>query len=194
MNFLAHIFLSGTDELRIVGNFIGDFVKGNQWREYPEKIQEGILLHRFIDGYTDTHPIVLQSIARLKPVVGRFSGIVVDVFYDYCLAQNFDAFSPTPLPAFAQNSYQILENHYEILPTKVQEFLPYMRKEDWLTHYATVYGITKALQGLTKRLKNILDLTLALPLLETHYTVFEAEFLEFFSQIQAKIAEKQNTL
>ncbi|TAG37301.1 MAG: DUF479 domain-containing protein, partial [Cytophagia bacterium] len=62
MNFLAHIFLSGSDELRVVGNFIGDFVKGQKWREYPEKVQEGILLHRFIDGYTDKHTLVLQSI------------------------------------------------------------------------------------------------------------------------------------
>jgi len=184
MNYLAHIFLSGEEEERIVGNFIGDFIKGQQWRNYPQKMQEGILLHRHIDQFTDTHLQVRQSIERLRPSVGRFAGIVTDVFYDYCLAQNFGLFSDTALPAFAQKSYQILETHQAILPEKVQVILPHMRKEDWLTHYATIYGITKALQGLTKRLNNIVDLTKAIEVLENQYPAFEQDFLNFFPQVQ----------
>jgi acyl carrier protein phosphodiesterase len=187
MNYLAHIFLSGEHTERLVGNFIGDFVKGQQWRNFPENVQKGILLHRFIDKYTDTHPIVLESIVKLRPVIGRFSGIVVDVFYDYFLAKNFQNYTPVSLPDFAQNSYQILEQHYEILPEKVQQLLPYMQKEDWLTHYGSAYGISKALQGLTRRLNHIIDLTQALPLLEDQKMAFEQDFLLFFPELQQAV-------
>lgn len=190
MNFLAHIYLSGDNEQRVVGNFIGDFVKGKQWQEYPKEIQEGILLHRFIDNFTDTHPVVLQSIARIKPIVGRFAGIVADVFYDYCLAQNFGKLSEVALPTFAQNSYDILTKHHDILPTRVQELLPYMRQEDWLTHYGSLYGITKALQGLTRRLKYVQDLTKTITLLENNYQDFENDFQLFFPDIQKAVKEK----
>ena len=189
MNYLAHIFLSGDDAARITGNFMGDFVKGKQWREYPEGIQQGILLHRRIDEYTDAHPLVHQSMARIRPILGRFSGIVVDVFYDYCLAQHFADFTEVPLAQFAQNSYRILEEHYALLPEKVQELLPYMRREDWLTHYAHLHGITRALQGVSRRLKNVIDLTLALPTFEAHYKDFEQDFLAFFPQIQEAVKE-----
>lgn len=184
MNYLAHIFLSGENTERLVGNFIGDFVKGQQWRNFPENVQKGILLHRFIDKYTDTHPVVLESIVKLRPAIGRFSGIVVDVFYDYFLAKNFQSYTSVSLPTFAQNSYQILQQNYEILPEKVQQLLPYMQKEDWLTHYGSTYGISKALQGLTRRLKHIIDLTEALPLLEDQELAFEQDFLLFFPELQ----------
>ena len=36
MNFLAHIYLSGTNPKTMVGNFIGDFVKGRNVLEQFE--------------------------------------------------------------------------------------------------------------------------------------------------------------
>ena len=45
MNYLAHIYLSGTHtELRF-GNFIADAVPGKQYEIYTKGIQDGILLH-----------------------------------------------------------------------------------------------------------------------------------------------------
>ena len=66
MNFLAHLFLSGENEKVKIGNFIGDFVKGNKLEEYDQEIQFGIRLHREIDSYTDSHPVVLESKTRLN--------------------------------------------------------------------------------------------------------------------------------
>lgn len=67
MNFLAHIYLSDDKPLLQIGNFIADSVKGRQVELYPPTIQEGIRLHRAIDAYTDAHPTVAQSVARLRP-------------------------------------------------------------------------------------------------------------------------------
>ena len=65
MNFLAHIYLSGTDEELTLGNFFADSLKGKSYLKYPLGIQRGVVLHRAIDFYTDTHPTVRKSISRL---------------------------------------------------------------------------------------------------------------------------------
>ena len=40
MNYLAHIYFSGKNRKVAVGNFIGDFVKGNSYDKYPLSFQE----------------------------------------------------------------------------------------------------------------------------------------------------------
>ncbi|HEY3430492.1 MAG TPA: DUF479 domain-containing protein, partial [Cyclobacteriaceae bacterium] len=66
MNFLAHLYLSGTHQKVMVGNFIGDFVKGrNALETFEPEIVKGIELHRGIDEFTDSHPIVTESKNRL---------------------------------------------------------------------------------------------------------------------------------
>ena len=56
MNYLAHLVLSGKNEEVLFGNFIADAVKGKSYLTWSKNIQKGILLHRFIDHYTDTNP------------------------------------------------------------------------------------------------------------------------------------------
>ena len=61
MNFLAHIYLSGDNEMIAIGNFIADGIRGKQYKKFQKDIKTGILLHRQIDTFTDAHPIVRQS-------------------------------------------------------------------------------------------------------------------------------------
>jgi len=58
MNYLAHVYLSGDNDLVTIGNFIADGIKGTQYKTYSKDIQIGILLHRHIDSYTDSHKTV----------------------------------------------------------------------------------------------------------------------------------------
>src|SRR5690606_29576564 len=102
MNFLAHIYLSGNDDLIRIGNFMADGIKGKDYEEYPEKLKTGILLHRFIDTYTDAHPIVRESTKRLHSKYHHYSGVAVDMFYDHFLAKNWSRYSDEPLDEFVQ--------------------------------------------------------------------------------------------
>ena len=61
MNFLAHTYLSFTDE-QIVGNLIGDFIKNKKRDHLSEGIQQGITLHRAIDAFTD----ILQGVTSFN--------------------------------------------------------------------------------------------------------------------------------
>lgn len=194
MNFLAHIYLSGKDEELIIGNFIADSVKGKKYLNYSPGIQRGILLHRAIDYYTDTHPVVRKGISRLFPTYGHYSGVIIDIFYDHFLAANWKEYSPVPLEHFILSFYDLLKKHYAVLPIPIQKFLPTMTKENWLLSYASVDGIGKILHQMNIRTKRRSGMDLAVVELEAHYKEFETEFIMFFEDLQQFTREKLETL
>ena len=97
MNYLAHIYLSGENDMLKIGNFIADSVKGKKYLDYPVSIQQGITLHRNIDEFTDSHPIVHQSVHRLFDKYSHYSTVIVDILYDHFLAANWQDFHETKL-------------------------------------------------------------------------------------------------
>lgn len=88
MNYLAHAYLSFEITDITVGNMISDFVKGKQKFDYPLTIQQGIMLHRAIDTFTDTHAITREAKSFFKEPYGPYSGPLVDVVYDHFLAND----------------------------------------------------------------------------------------------------------
>ncbi|RLD26339.1 MAG: DUF479 domain-containing protein [Bacteroidetes bacterium] len=183
MNFLAHIYLSGDDEGITIGNFIADGIKGKRYRNYPEQIQKGILLHRAIDSYTDSHPIVRQSTKRLHENYSHYSGVIVDILYDHFLAKNWKDYHNIPLKEYVDEFYEMLRNNYEILPTRIKRLMPYMISDNWLLNYATIPGISKILNQMNVRTKGISKMNFAVLELEEFYTEFEEEFTSFFAEL-----------
>lgn len=183
MNYLAHIYLSGEiDELKI-GNFIADSIKGNKFSHFPKKIKEGIILHRAIDTFTDKHPTVRLSTHRLFDPYGHYSAVIVDILYDHFLAKNWSDYSNIPLFDYTKDFYDLLEANYEVLPLRVQQFLPYMIRDNWLYNYATIEGIGKILYQMDQRTKNRSKMQFATKELKLYYPLFEAEFTSFFDEI-----------
>ena len=194
MNFLAHIYLSGDDEGITIGNFIADGIKGKKYMKYPAKIQKGILLHRFIDSYTDHHPIVRQSTARLHENYGHYSGVIVDILYDHFLAKNWKDYHETPLEEYIENFFELLKSSYEVLPGRIKKMMPYMISDNWLLSYATVPGISKILSQMNVRTKGISRMDLAVVELEAYYHEFEHEFTTFFADLIVHTEKKLNEL
>ena len=183
MNYLAHIYLSGEDEGITIGNFIADGIKGKKYLKYPAKIQKGILLHRSIDSYTDQHPTVRQSTARLHSNYGHYSGVIVDILYDHYLAKNWEQYHSQPLAEYIEDFYQLLRSTNEVLPTRIQRMMPYMISDNWLLSYATIPGISNILDKMNVRTKNISKMNFAVLELEQYYTEFESEFTSFFAEL-----------
>lgn len=194
MNFLAHIYLSYNDPELTIGNFIADSVKGNKLLNYPDRIRQGIVLHRKIDSYTDTHPIVKQSGSRLFAKYGHYSGVIVDILYDHFLAANWSTYSSTPLDQYVQEFYDLLEKYYEILPIKIQQFMPYMLQDNWLLSYATIPGISKILSQMNRRTKHKSKMNLAVAELEMYYDEFGSEFKAFFEELEVYTKNELKTL
>ncbi|HPF10668.1 MAG TPA: acyl carrier protein phosphodiesterase [Flavobacteriaceae bacterium] len=183
MNFLAHIYLSGNDEGVIIGNFIADGIKGKKYLKYPASIQKGILLHRGIDSFTDHHPIVKQSTARLHKNYGHYSGVIVDILYDHFLAKNWKRYHKTPLADYVAAFYDLLKDNFEMLPVRIQRMMPYMISDNWLYSYRSRDGIAKILSQMNIRTKGKSKMNLAILDLEAHYDAFEEEFTSFFAEL-----------
>src|SRR5690606_37222343 len=184
MNFLAHIYLSGNEEGIILGNFIADGIKGKRYLKYPPQIAKGILLHRAIDTFTDAHPTVHLSTARLHKNYSHYSGVIVDILYDHLLAKNWPRYSNVGLDVYVQNFYQSLEIQFDLLPVRTQKMIPYMKADNWLLNYANIEGIQNVLNGMNRRTKNISGMDKATMELKQFYAEFEMEFSEFFEELR----------
>lgn len=184
MNFLAHLYLSNHHPERMIGNFIADAIKGKKYEHLPIEIQKGIIHHRAIDTFTDSHKIVSQSKKRLNPKYGHFKAVIIDIFYDHFLAKNWSKFSSVPLNKFTQDFYRLLDNNFEILPDKTQYLLPFMTDQNWLYNYRTIEGISKILWGMNKRTKGISKMDLAKEDLVAMYSEFENDFFLFFKELE----------
>lgn len=183
MNFLAHAYLAHPSEPLIIGNFIGDFVKGKQIHWYDRDISEGILMHRRIDDFTDNHAIFKQSKSRIRNTYKHYSGVIIDLFYDHFLARNWNDYSDIPLQRFTLNIYDIILDKEEIIPEKARYMLPFMVQSNWLLNYATVEGIDRSLTGLSRRTSFRSGMEHASKDLVRHYEALEDDFRAFFPEI-----------
>ncbi|WP_223033331.1 acyl carrier protein phosphodiesterase [Hanstruepera marina] len=183
MNFLAHIYLSGNNEMITIGNFIADGIRGKKYKNFSNNIQIGILLHREIDSFTDAHRIVRQSTKRLHKNYSHYSGVIVDILYDHFLAKNWHLYSETPLNLYVEDFYASLEKNFEILPERTKKMMPFMIADNWLLNYANIDGIQRVLDGMNRRTKNKSKMNKATAELNTYYEEFENEFTLFFDEL-----------
>lgn len=167
----------------MIGNLIADHIKGNNYSHLPQEIQNGIILHRKIDTFTDTHTIVKSSKRRLHNRYGHYNGVIIDIFYDYFLAKNWRDYSAIPLNVYSKSVYDLLDKNKEVLPEKTLEMLPYMKQYDWLYNYQFLDGIENVLIGMNKRTKNKSQMHLAIEDLKTFENEFENEFTLFFNDL-----------
>jgi acyl carrier protein phosphodiesterase len=186
MNFLAHVHLSGKNPDIMLGNFMGDFIKGRAYLQlYNADIIKGVELHRSIDEFTDSHATVTESKNRLRPKYRHYSGVIVDVFYDHFLAANWDRFHSQPLEQFAQQAYQTILDFKGVLPDELRHMMPYMINGNWLVNYRSLEGIHRSLSGMARRTPFQSRMEEAVIDLREHYKDFEKEFMEFFPQLDA---------
>lgn len=150
MNILFHLYLSGADEELLVGNFMGDFVKGPLDNSYPPRIRQGLLLHRKLDVFAQQDATFQSSRLRLPPVYGLYRGVLVDLFYDHFLAKEWDAWSATPFADYLSWARRIVDQHFAILPPHLQAIVPLIF-DDLLPSYQSIAGTERALRRMSLR-------------------------------------------
>ncbi len=181
MNYLAHAFLSFNQQPVLVGNMISDHVKGKKQYDYEPAIQVGIRLHRAIDSFTDEHAATAEIKKIFQPSYGLYAGAFTDIAYDYFLANDKDQFpSENSLAAFAQATYQSLENEIHKTPLIFQQMFPYMKEHNWLYNYRLPMGIQKSFAGLVRRAKYMSESQTASQLFESNIATIEPYYNEFF--------------
>ena len=188
MNFLAHIYLSGDNDLVKIGNFMADGIRGKDYLKFPEEVKTGILMHRQIDTFTDAHPIYRRSKHRLHSKYGHYSGVIMDILYDHFLAKNWSIYSKMPLSDYAKKFYKSLSENKTVLTERTINMMPYMIQNNWLLSYATISGITQILFQMDYRTKHRANMHEAVVELEMFYGDFENEFTIFFDDLMIFVA------
>ncbi len=192
MNYLAHFYLANNDEGLLLGNFIADHIVGQQHLEFSEEIQKGVMQHRAIDAFTDSHPVVLESKKRLRPIFHKFSPVIADVFYDYLLAKRWSDYSKVDLEDFTLKCYDIITKYQEILPSNAAYMFGYMKSQNWLYNYRKIEGIDRALSGMSSRTIKGSKMELAAEYLRKDEALYLKEFDEFFPELEAHALEFVN--
>jgi acyl carrier protein phosphodiesterase len=193
LNYLAHLFLAGNHPETVLGNFIADHVKGSDILKFSEKTRHGISMHRAIDTFTDQHPIVKQSITRLRSDFSKYSGVIVDMYYDHFLSANWDDYSSTDIHTFTKTRYDILNSFQAILPARSAKLLYFMEKQNWLLSYASLDGMQQAFNGMARRTTFESKMELAVGNLKEGYLEFEKEFKLFFPDLQQFVKDNFET-
>lgn len=193
MNYLAHIFLSGTDRRLQVGNFVGDFVKGRRHEAYPGKIQQGILLHRDIDSFTDAHPVFMDTVQMLRPVFDRYSGIMTDMYFDYFLASDFEKYSKgVSLSCFAMDFYFSALLNYPWLPRRVKSFIFHFVGANRLAKYASFEGLHDSLSIMSRVKSDAIKPDLSIAFLKENEEALRHNFHLFMPEVIAYVAQRRN--
>jgi len=188
MNFLFHMFLSGDDDQILAGNFMGDFVKGPLAGRFPERIRQGLALHRGIDSFAGRDDLFQRSRLRIDPHYGLYRGVLVDLFYDHFLVVEWSDWSDEPFDRYLARSRSAIEGQRDELPERLQGLVPTIF-EELLPSYGTVTGIARALERMSRRVVRENPLAGAESQLELHYGGLRADFRAFLPLVRRFAAD-----
>jgi acyl carrier protein phosphodiesterase len=190
MNYLAHLHLGGAQPAQLLGSLYGDFVKGPLEGRFPEPIETAIRLHRRIDAYTDSHPLISQAKQRFPREHRRIAGVLLDLFFDHCLARDWQHYAEQPLDDFTAYVYRVLAEE-PALPERLAYVAPRMAAQDWLGSYREFAVLGQVIQGMSRRLSRPELLVGTLPQLSRLYEPLSEDFRLFYPQLLGFV--RQNT-
>ena len=189
MNYLAHFALAGPETGLLVGSFLGDYIKGRLENRFSPEIERGIRLHRAIDQYTDSHPVVKSSYERFDPKFRRYAGIITDIAFDHLLAQTWSRYYNEPLESFSARTLEKLLTQKDMLTNTARQSASRMQKHNSLAHYGGLEFLERSLVYLSGRLKHANPLLDAyphcaeqLPDLQEDLSVFYPELMKFCNE------------
>jgi acyl carrier protein phosphodiesterase len=184
MNYLAHAYLSFQQPEILVGNMISDFVKGKKRYDFPAGIQQGIMLHREIDQFTDAHPAVKAAREVFRPAYRLYGAALIDVVLDHFLAVDEHEFAGERLVCFTAQTYESLNRYEKWFPERFRQLFIFMKTQNWLLNYQFPWGIEKALYGVIQRARYLNDSTTAYRLFMEHYTRLQSCYRQFFPDVK----------
>lgn len=184
MNFLAHAYLSFGQPDILAGNIFSDFIKGKKRFDFPAGIQNGIVLHRAIDEFTDNHPVTARAKQYFRPVYGLYAAPFIDIVYDHFLATDKKTFAEDELQVFSRTTYAQLQQFEGFFPPMFGQVFHYMQLHNWLYNYQFKEGIFRSFGGLVHRAKFMNDAQPACDLLIKYYDELRACYESFFPELR----------
>ncbi|MEX1228373.1 MAG: ACP phosphodiesterase [Marinobacter sp.] len=180
MNHLAHLFLARPTVESRVGNLLGDFAQGLDVKSLAAPVKAGLINHRKVDAYTDSHPDVIACKRLFSSQRRRFAGVALDVLYDHYLLRHWDIFTNLSRQAFIGSVYRDLEAGRYLMPPKMAAATAHMIDHDWFNSYTDLENIGYALDRIAGRIRFRNDFGGIIEEIRAHDAVLEEHFLSFF--------------
>ncbi|MGS2719482.1 acyl carrier protein phosphodiesterase [Paraglaciecola aestuariivivens] len=181
MNYIAHLHIAEHTQTSLLGNFLGDFVKGSQLNHLPKPLIQGIKLHRSVDVFTDSHPAIAHCKSCFPKNLRRMAGVILDIYFDHLLMQNWRQYSSTSYQAIFARFYQQLANNGLPINGFYTQVATRLMTHQWLDQYQHKETYYKAMQSIEKRLKNKLIFADNANLFITNNSEFlESSFHQFY--------------
>ncbi len=194
MNFLAHLLLAKPDVEHRLGNVLADFIRGKRIYDLSPGIRDGIFHHREIDRYTDQHEAFRKSVERISSKWGRYSPIIMDIWYDYELGKKWESYSDADLRDFLNGFYNDFSQYEDNLPEDIRYPIDKMITTDRFIAYTTIDGVGSAFRRVMKRMRKPIPLEEAIDdLLEVEVQI-EQDFQQFFPELAAWSESYLNSL
>ena len=187
MNWLAHLYLSEPTPAFRIGNLLPDLMPSAELRHLPPEFHRGMEQHHRIDAFTDAHPVVHRSMRRFEAPHRRYAGILTDVYYDHFLSRAWDVFCPVPLREFVAHFFEGYDYYRAELPAEACTRLEQIRRAGWLCSYGELENVADVLRRMGHRFRKPCDLASSMVAFERHYGDFQADFNEFFPELQAMV-------
>ena len=189
MNYLAHMYLSCSDEDLIIGNMLVDMMNIKRLRELPQQYHKGFELHRLIDSYTDDHPKVKEAVLRLRDNHRKYAPVVIDIFYDYVLSLEWKRYSGEDIQDFCDGIYAILKKHLQNLPEDIVLRLEKMIASNYLMTCSSPEEIRGVFNIIDRRARFTNSFSLATDDLLEDYEYFRDNFFDFFPDMISKTGD-----
>ena len=161
--------------------------------QYPPGIQQGILLHRTIDSFTDNHPATRQSVIRIRPFAGRYAPPVVDILYDHLLCRHWLQYESVDFDEFAEWTYSTLDERQSEMPAILQKRWPQMRAGRFLHGYQSREGLEWVFGMFAQRLKHNIDTEALSAFFFKEIDQFSEDFALFYPDLKKKVEEERTT-
>lgn len=183
MNYLAHAFLAGPADEFLIGSIMGDFVKGSVDDLFTDRITGGILFHRRVDAFADSHALSRASRGLFSPQRRRYAGVILDICYDHFLSKHWSVYTDGDLAEFITRVYAALQRYHDILPARLQAVLPQMVRQNWLGCYGTLDGVDITLRRIARRIRRENSLAESIGDIRKNYRQLERNFRIFFPDL-----------
>ncbi|MCJ2377064.1 ACP phosphodiesterase [Vibrio sp. ZSDZ34] len=183
MNFLAHLHIAEHCQSDLLGNLLGDFVKGNPYDKYPHDVASGILMHRFVDSYTDSHDVMRHCKSQFASERRRYAFIALDMFWDHCLADSWQHYHDKELAEFCHLAKTRVQQSSVEVPQRFQLVSEKMWQQHWLESYRDFDTVLYALERMSTRSLRMAPLATCAVDLKKHYSCFYDLFAQFYPEL-----------
>jgi acyl carrier protein phosphodiesterase len=194
LNFLAHFHLAWPDEGLVAGGLEGDYYKGPLRGELPDAIERGVRLHRAVDAYTDSHPLIAQLRRELPGGLRRYAGILIDLSFDHFLSKYWENYCDIPLPQFNAGVYRTLQSQQHALSFGSRRMLARLVEYDLLGLYLDWDAVPASAARIGQRLRRSNPLADVGPQLTPARGLLEQAFLDFYPDLLAFSSRQPETL